>query len=70
MIYLMKNSGKEEWNTLLPIEKQYVLTDDSMLFNCGDWLSNFSYLIFNQEAAKPQLMIFKSPESREGDINA
>lgn len=52
------------------IPKQYVLTDDSMLFNCGDWLSNFSYLIFNQEAAKPQLMFFKSPESREGDINA
>ncbi len=37
----------------------YPLTDRSVLYNTGDWLSLFSYVVFNQHECSPALLYFK-----------
>ena len=38
---------------------KYQLTDTSIYFNTGDWLTNFSYLMFNQNDTMPILGYYK-----------
>lgn len=42
----------------LPIE--YPLAEQSFLFNTGDWLTHFSYLVFNKEDASPKLHFYRT----------
>ena len=37
------------------VPARYKLNDHATLFNCGDWLDNFSYLLFNEEDTAPSL---------------
>ena len=37
---------------------RYQLTENSVYFNCGDWLTHKDYLIFNQEDKEPVLCNF------------
>lgn len=41
----------------IPIE--YPLSGQSFLFNTGDWLTHFSYLLFNKEDEYPQLHYYQ-----------
>lgn len=41
----------------IPIE--YPLSEQSFLFNSGDWLTHFSYLVFNKEDEYPQLHYYQ-----------
>ncbi|MBR4136484.1 MAG: UDP-2,3-diacylglucosamine diphosphatase [Bacteroidales bacterium] len=49
----------------LHLPKRYVLTDQSTYFNCGDWLTHKSYLLFSSNQAEPTLCNFNEEIDHE-----
>lgn len=48
------------------IPVRYALNDNSVLFNCGDWLDNYSYLIFNEGDDEPSLLFLTHNNAGKG----
>lgn len=49
----------------LHLPKRYVLTDQSTYFNCGDWLTHKSYLLFSSNQPEPTLCNFNEEIDHE-----
>lgn len=49
---------------------RYELTGQSVLFNSGDWLTHFSYIVFSKGEKEPQILYFTEPDSaKEKGVN-
>jgi len=48
------------------IPVRYPLADHSVLFNCGDWLDSFSYLLFNEGDIEPSLLFLTHKDAEQG----
>lgn len=50
------------------VPSRYELDESAVLFNCGDWLDSFSYLLFNEGNNEPSLL-FLTHNGAEKGIN-